>query len=92
MANHKSAAKRARQTLKKTAINGHRKSATRTLEKKIRTLITSSEGEKKKEVPNLLKEYSSQMDKAAKKGVFHKNMAQRKISRLFSLAHSHTKS
>ena len=82
MANHKSAAKRARQTIKKNALNTRTKAGVRTIEKKVRTAVTA--GDKETALKTLLT-FSSRMDKAAKKGLFHKNTASRKVSRLSSL-------
>jgi small subunit ribosomal protein S20 len=82
MANHKSAAKRARQTIKKNAVNSNTKAGVRTIEKKVRTAVTA--GDKDTALKTLLV-FSSKMDKAAKKGLFHKNTASRKVSRLSTL-------
>ena len=79
MANHKSAAKRARQSLVRKARNLSTKRTVRTAEKKFRAAIESKELEN---AQNLLKAFSSQMDRAAKKGVFHAKTASRKIGRL----------
>ncbi|MGH1469041.1 MAG: 30S ribosomal protein S20 [Bdellovibrionales bacterium] len=79
MANHKSADKRARQTIKKTAVNTRIKSTVKTLEKK--TLAAIAEG-KLEDAKALFTAFTSKMDTAAKKGVFHKNKASRKIGRL----------
>jgi small subunit ribosomal protein S20 len=79
MANHKSAAKRARQTVKKNATNSRAKAGVRTIEKKVRTAVSA--GDKETALKTLLT-FSSRMDKAAKKGLFHKNTASRKVSRL----------
>lgn len=79
MANHKSAAKRARQSIKKTAVNGNRKSSVRTFEKK---LLKALSDKNLKEVPELLKAYTSQMAKAVQKGVFKKGTGSRKIGRI----------
>ena len=79
MANHKSADKRARQAIRKTAVNTRIKSTVKTFEKK--TLSAIAEG-KKEDALNFFKTFSSQIDRAAKKGVYHKNKASRKISRL----------
>lgn len=79
MANHKSADKRARQTIKKTAVNTRIKSSVKTLEKK--TLAALTEG-KLEDAKSLFKTFASKMDIAAKKGVFHKNKASRKIGRI----------
>lgn len=79
MANHKSAAKRARQDKKKNARNSNTKASIRTFEKKLRVAIT----EKKADVANdLLKSYASKMYKAAQKGIHHANTAARKVGRL----------
>lgn len=79
MANHKSAAKRARQSLVRRARNLGTKKTVRTAERKLRAAIESKEVEA---AQNLLKSFSSQMMKAAKKGVYHANTASRKIGRL----------
>ncbi len=81
MANHKSAAKRARQTVKKNATNTHTKAGVRTIEKKVRAAVTSGD---KEAAQKMLKDFSSRVDKAAKKGLFHRNTASRKVSRLSS--------
>ncbi len=79
MANHKSADKRARQTIKKTAVNTRIKSTVKTLEKK--TLAAIAEG-KLEDAKALFTAFTSKMDRAAKKGVYHKNKASRKVGRL----------
>lgn len=79
MANHKSAAKRARQSLKRSARNLSTKRSMRTTEKNLRTAITKKEGEA---AQSLLKAFTSGIAKAAKKGIVHKNAAARKVSRL----------
>lgn len=79
MANHKSADKRARQTIRKTEVNTSAKSAIKTFEKK--TLQAISEGKKEESEANF-KIFASKIDRAAKKGIYHKNKASRKISRL----------
>lgn len=81
MANHKSAAKRARQDEKKRARNLSIKKTVRTFEKKLRTAITDK---KAGEAESALKLFVSKMDKAAQKGVYHSKTAARKISRLAS--------
>lgn len=81
LANHKSAAKRARQAEVKSARNSQRKSSVRTLEKKLRLAITEKKAE---EANGLLKNYMSAIKKSAKKGIAHSNQASRKISRLSS--------
>jgi len=79
VANHKSADKRARQTIKKTAVNTKMKSAVKTYEKK--TLAAIEEGNKE-EAMTAFKTFASKMDRAAKHGVYHKNKASRKVARL----------
>lgn len=79
MANHKSAKKRAKQTKVKTAVNSRIRSSVKTFEKKLLSMV--SEG-KLDEAKDVFKTVSSKLDRAAKKGVMHKNTAARKISRL----------
>lgn len=79
MANHKSAAKKSRQSLKKAVVNGNRKSSVRTFEKK---LLKALSEKNVKEIPELLKAYTSQMAKAVQKGVFKQGTGSRKIGRL----------
>lgn len=87
MAQHKSAAKRARQAVKKNAVNTARKSKVRTSEKSLAAAIKKAD---KKAIPELLSNYTSQMMKAAQKGVFTKSTASRKIARLSSQVHKAT--
>jgi len=79
LANHKSAAKRARQSTKRTVVNSKRKSSVRTEEKK---LIKAIETKSVKELPTLLSALTSKMTRAAQLGVFSKNTASRRIGRL----------
>jgi small subunit ribosomal protein S20 len=81
LANHKSAAKRARQSVRKAAVNGNRKNTVRTHEKK---LLKAIQAKNVTELPQLLKNYISQLAKAAQKGVFKKETASRKIGQLAS--------
>ncbi|MEM6731924.1 MAG: 30S ribosomal protein S20 [Myxococcota bacterium] len=78
MANHKSAAKRARQTEVRTLRNRKIKSRTRTAVKAFRAAIDSKD-EKAKE---LLALATQSINKAASKGVIHKRTAARSVSRL----------
>ncbi len=84
MAQHKSAAKRARQAVKKNAVNTARKSKVRTSEKTLAAAIKKADA---KAIPALLSAYTSQMMKAAQKGVFNKATAARKIGRLSAQVH-----
>lgn len=88
MANHKSAAKRARQTIKKNENNTRTKASVRTAEKKVR--VAAAAGDKETALKSLVA-YSSQVDKASKKGLVHKNTAARKVSRLSTLINTISK-
>ena len=79
MANHKSAKTRIKRNDKRSVINGMRRSRVRTFVKKVIALI--AEGNKE-EATVAFKVAESEMMRAAQKGVFHKNMASRTISRL----------
>lgn len=82
MANTKSAAKQARVAVRRRAINTTVKKAVKTSEKSIRTLVKAG---KKDEAAKLLSKFQSEMDRAAKKGVVHKNKARRQKSRVAAL-------
>ncbi len=79
MANHKSAAKRARQSIKKNARNRSTKNAVRTWEKKLREAVVKKDA---KGAQELLSTYVSKIGKAAAKGVVKTQTAARKVSRL----------
>lgn len=79
MANHKSAEKRVRQTIKKTAVNRKNRSSLRTQIKKLRSALAS--GDKNLSV-ELLTPTVALIDKSVNKGVLHKNTAARHKSRL----------
>ena len=79
MANIKSAAKRARQSIVRRDRNQQTKSAVRKLEKKVRLAVAAKKSD---EAASLLKAYSSAIGKAAQKKMFHAKTASRKISRL----------
>ena len=80
MANHKSAAKRARQTIKKNARNRQYTATVRTAVKNFYAAL--EEGKDAETLANLLKATQSLISKAASKGLYHKNNAARRISRL----------
>ena len=79
MANHKSAKKRSRQTIKKTLIN-------RTLLSKIRTSFnqfnTNLEEKKLDAAKESLRIFNSSLSKAVKNSIIKKNTASRKLSSL----------
>lgn len=79
MANHKSAEKRARQNVKRNAINRSNRSKLRTSIKGLRTAVTAQD---KDASGSLLGPTVSLIDKAVSKGVIHKNTAARYKSRL----------
>ena len=78
MANIKSAQKRIRTAAKRQMRNKHIKSSTKTAIKK----VTVAAGAKDTDAKTLLIQAISAIDKAASKGVYHKNTAARKKSRL----------
>ena len=79
MANIKSAKKRILVSKKKEMRNKSAKSKIKTLVKKLEAAI--AEGNKA-EAEDALKVAISEISKAASKGIYHKNTASRKISRL----------
>ncbi|MCB9507108.1 MAG: 30S ribosomal protein S20 [Myxococcales bacterium] len=82
MANHKSAIKRIRQTLKRTLRNRFVRSTMRTYIRKVRD--AAALGDKQGAQAALLQAVRK-IDKAASKGVIHKNQASRRVSRLTKL-------
>ncbi len=79
MAHHASAKKRIRQTETRTARNRARRSRIRTFLKKVEMAIASGDGGAAQEA---LKAAQPEIHRGVTKGVLHKNMAARKISRL----------
>lgn len=79
MANHKSAIKRHRQSLKRATRNRAMKTRVRNTVKAVRTAILQKD---KDQAQALLGTANSVLDKAAGKGVIHWRKAARSISRL----------
>ncbi|HEX2640295.1 MAG TPA: 30S ribosomal protein S20 [Pyrinomonadaceae bacterium] len=79
MANHKSAEKRVRQTIKRNEINRKNRSRVRTEIKKLRAALTTSD---KAASTEQLTPTISMIDKAVNKGILHRNTAARYKSRL----------
>ncbi len=79
MANHASAKKRARQTVKRTARNKHIRTTVRSFVKRVREAI---DAEDKSAAQTALQVAISQIDGAVHKGVFHRKTGSRYISRL----------
>ncbi len=83
MANHKSAVKRARQNVKRRERNKIIKTRVKNVTKNVRLSVQQKEGHEI--ASEILDNAKSVIDKAAKRGVIHKNTASRKISRLTKL-------
>ena len=81
MANTPSAKKRIRTTLRKTDINKSRRSRIKTFIRKVEDAIESKDG---KSAVESLKAAQPEIMRGVTKGIFHKNTASRKISRLSS--------
>ena len=79
MANHASAKKRARQTVKRTARNRHIRTNVRTVVKRVRAAIESGDAAAAKKA---LVEAVSRIDGAVAKGIYHRKTGSRYISRL----------
>ncbi len=79
MANHKSALKRMRQSLKRREHNRSFRTRMRTAVKKLRAAIDEGNADLAK---SLLSETLSTVDATAQKGVIHRNAAARTKSRL----------
>jgi len=84
LANHKSAAKRAKQSNIKSERNSSVRNAVRTWEKKLRKAVSDKD---QKLAQDLLKSFMSKIDKAAKKSIFHSATASRKIARVSKYVH-----
>ncbi|HTR85698.1 MAG TPA: 30S ribosomal protein S20 [Reyranella sp.] len=79
MANHKSAEKRARQTERRTAVNGARRSRVRSSIKKIEEAIASGD---KKAAQAALRAAQPEIQRGAAARIVAKNAASRRMSRL----------
>jgi small subunit ribosomal protein S20 len=82
LANHKSAIKKARMSLRRNAINTRTLAEVRTLEKKLRKQIASKDKAGSQATLVLI---TSRMDKAAQKGRMKRETASRKVGRLSHL-------
>ncbi len=82
MANKKSAEKQSRVDDRRRAINIRNKSEARTVERKIRRLVTEG---KQEDAAKLMPELQSKLDKAIKKGALHGNTANRRKVRVAHL-------
>jgi small subunit ribosomal protein S20 len=79
MAHHKSAEKRLRQTVTRTAVNRARMSRVRTFVKKVEVAIETGD---KAAAQSALQEAQPELHRATNKGVMHRNTVARKLSRL----------
>ena len=79
MANHASAKKRARQTIKRTARNRNIRTNVRTSVKRVRAAVESGDAGAAKKA---LIEAVSRIDGAVSKGIYHRKTGSRYISRL----------
>jgi small subunit ribosomal protein S20 len=79
VANHESAKKRNRQTIKRTARNRHVRTTVRTFVKRVRVAIDAKD---KKAATTALEAAVKGIDGAVIKGVFHRKTGSRYISRL----------
>jgi len=79
MANHFSALKRARQTVKRSENNRANKSRLRTTLRRFRSALSAGNREQAEQE---FRQTVSVLDKSVKKGVLHKNTASRYKSRL----------
>ena len=81
MANHKSAIKRVRQTVRKNEVNNRNRASLRTELKRLRAVIVQGNAA---EAKTLLPQAVSLIDKSIQKGILHENAAARYKSRLTS--------
>lgn len=79
MANHKSAKKRIRQTVRRTEVNRNRVSRIRTYVKKFDLALASGD---KAAAQTAFREAMPEMQRGVTCGVLHRNMVSRKLSRM----------
>ncbi|MGV6800581.1 MAG: 30S ribosomal protein S20 [bacterium] len=79
MANTSSAKKMVRKIARRTAVNKSRRSRVRTFLRRVEEAIAAGEQDKAREA---LKAAQPELHRAVGKGIFHKNTAARKLSRL----------
>lgn len=84
MANHKSAIKRIRQTIKKNRRNKTYRTLLKTTTKKV---LAEVENKSKDQATAVLKQATKMISKIASKGVIHKRTASRKIANLARKVH-----
>ena len=79
MANHASALKRIRRNARRADINGARRTRIRTFIKKVELAVSAGDAKTAEEA---LKNAQPEIQRGVAKGIWHKNTAARKISRL----------
>lgn len=79
MANHKSAQKRIRRNARRAEINGARRGRIRTFLKKVEVAIAGGQAD---EAQKALQDVQPELQRGVSKGLWHKNAAARKLSRL----------
>lgn len=79
MANHASAKKRIRRNLRKSHVNHSRLNRIKTMIKRVESAIDSKDSASAKEA---FKDAMPELMKGVNKGIFHKNTASRRVSRL----------
>ena len=79
MANHRSAKKRIRQTVRRTTVNRNRISRIRTFVKTVEQAIESGD---KEAAATAYRAAQPEIHRGVTKGVLHKNTAARRLSRL----------
>ena len=88
MANHKSAKKRARQTIKRTERNRFYRTRIKNLTRAVREAVESGDQEK---AIAALKNANKNIHSYVNKGILKKNTAARKVSRLSKIVNSMSK-
>ncbi len=83
MANLKSSKKDVRRIAVKTVVNKSVRTSLKTYIKKVKTAAANADGSLDTVIANAAK----QIDKAAKRGIIHKNQAARRKSRMMKAAH-----
>jgi small subunit ribosomal protein S20 len=79
MANSPQSKKRARQIVRRTEINTARRSRIRTFLRRVEEAIASGDGERAK---SALREAQPELMRGVSRGIYHRNTAARKMSRL----------
>lgn len=79
MANHASSRKRIRRDARRAVVNGNRRNRVRTFLKKVESAIAAGNPQ---EAEDALRQAQPELQRSVAKGIFKKNTASRKMSRL----------